>query len=445
MPLCLVPAGRLTGASLLRTVSTVPNAFSDRERRSYEANIGKLFLYTFLLDFQLWWPLWVVYLLEMRGFSLTQVSLLGGPFWLVMVLGEVPTGAVADRWGRKWSLLLGAVFFSWGVLVFAVSSNYLLILVSYVGWALAYTFQSGASSALLFDSLKMLGRQGDFERLTGRLSAVVSLAGLGGVLLGAPFAAATDLSVPILVSGAIAALAAPVAFWMKEPPIAEDERSAGYVSLLRDSVTQVRRSPAVLRMLVYAAVIGVAAFAPALFIQPFLRSHDVSIANLGFIQTPNRILTIAGALLAYRASALLGRRLLFASLPVVMVTSYVLVGAWGSVYAYAGFLPIAAMQGFSLPATGNYINQRIPSGQRATILSLSQLLFSLALAPLEPVLGFIGDHWGLLWIFRTLAVGTAALGGGAYFWWLRADVAAERMVEVKLEAPARGEANGRLR
>ena len=402
-------------------MSIVPETLSKQERRGYEANIWKLSLYTSLMDFQLWWPLWVVYLLEMRGFSLTQVSLLGGPFWLVMVLAEVSTGAVADRWGRKWSLLLGAVSFSWSIILFGLASNYALVLISYMGWAIALTFQSGASSALLFDSLKALGREADFERVTGRLSAIMSLAGLGGILLGAPFAAATNLAIPILVSGLIAALAAPVAFWMQEPPLAEHERSEGFLSLLRDSVVEVRQRPAVLRMLIYAALVGVAAFAPALFIQPFLRAHDVSIANLGFVQTPNRILTIVGALLAYRVSALLGRRLLFASLPVVMAASYVLLGAWGSVYAYAGFLPIAAMQGFAWPATGAYINQRIPSGQRATILSLSQLLFSLALAPLEPTLGFIGDRWGLVWIFRTLTVGTAALGGGAYLWWLRAD------------------------
>lgn len=405
-------------------MSIVPEALSLKERRAYQTNTWKLYLYTFLMDFQLWWPLWVVYLRETRGFSLTQVTVLDAPFWLVIVLAEVPTGAVADRWGRKWSLLLGALTFSWAIVVFGLSSNYLLILVSYLGWAVALTFQSGASSAFLFDSLKVLGREADFERLTGRLFAVMSVAGLAGILLGAPFAAATNLATPIVVSGLIAVLAAPVALSMKEPPIAEHERSEGYLGLLRDSVAHVRRRPAVMRMLVYAALIGVAAFAPVIFIQPFLRLHGVSIANLGFLQTPNRIMTTVGALLAYRASAVLGGRALFATLPAVMVASYCLLGGWGSVYAYVAFLPIAAMQGLAMPATGNYINQRIPSGQRATILSFRQLLFSLALAPVEPALGFVADRWGLRRVFWTLALGTAAVGGGAYLWWHRAGDAA---------------------
>lgn len=391
------------------------------ERRAYEGNIRKLYLYTFLMNFQLWWPLWVVYLQEMRGLSLTQITVLDAPFWLVIVAAQVPTGAVADRWGRKWSLLLGATSFTAGILLFGLAANYILILISYLGWGVALTFQQGADSALLFDSLKAMGREDEFEKITGRSVAIVSLASLGGILLGTPFAAVTDLATPIVVSGLIAAVAVPVALSMKEPPIAGHERSTSYSSLLRDSVAHVRRRPAVLRMLVFAAVIGVSAFGPIIFVQPFLRGHDVSIGNLGFFQAPNRILAIIAALIAYRASARLGRRAVYASLPAVMALSYVLLGAWDSVYAYAALLPMAAMQGLQQPLIGNYINQRIPSGQRATILSLGQLLFSLALAPVEPLLGFAADEWGLPSVFWSLAVGTAVLGTIAFVWWLRAE------------------------
>ncbi len=398
-------------------------ALTERERRVYEANIRKLYLYSFLMNFQLWWPLWVVYLQEMRGLSLTQVTILDAPFWLIIVVAQVPTGAVADRWGRKWALLLGTVSFTAGIILFGLASNYVLILVSYLGWGLALTFQQGADGALLYDSLRVLGRESEFERINGRMVAVLSLASLLGILLGTRFAAVTDLSVPIVVSGAIAGIAAPVAIWMHEPPVAEHERSPSYGQLLRDSWQAVRARPAVLRMLVFAAIIGVSTFGPILFVQPFLREHGVGIGDLGDLQAPNRVLAIGGALVAYRASALVSKRALFASLPLVMLGSYVLLGAWGSVYAYAAFFPISAMQGFSMPLIGNYINQRSPSGQRATILSLRQLLFSLALAPVEPALGYVADHWNLGWVFWALAAGTAVLGAATLFWWLQAEEA----------------------
>ena len=72
-----------------------------REDMAYEANIRKSYLYRFLMEFQLWWPIWVIYLQRERGLSLTQITLLDLPFFFLMVLAEVPTGAIADRFGRR--------------------------------------------------------------------------------------------------------------------------------------------------------------------------------------------------------------------------------------------------------------------------------------------------------------------------------------------------------
>ena len=59
---------------------------SERDRRAYEANIWKTYVFQFLFSFQLWWPIWVLYLTDYRRFSLTQVSGLEALFWMVIVL-----------------------------------------------------------------------------------------------------------------------------------------------------------------------------------------------------------------------------------------------------------------------------------------------------------------------------------------------------------------------
>ena len=55
----------------------------------YASNIPKSFLYRFLMDFQLWLPIWVLYLRDEKGFSLTQINLLDTPFFLLIVLAAV--------------------------------------------------------------------------------------------------------------------------------------------------------------------------------------------------------------------------------------------------------------------------------------------------------------------------------------------------------------------
>src|SRR3989304_8611871 len=153
-------------------------------RRAYEDNVWKSYLYQFLMNFQLWWPIWVVYLQKDRGLSLTQITGLETVFWLMMFGAQVPSGAVADRWARRGALFLASAFMAVGILVFGLATNYVIILVSYAAWALAIAFQTGADNALVYDSLRLLGREGEFQKVAGRMWATGSLGVIGGVLLG---------------------------------------------------------------------------------------------------------------------------------------------------------------------------------------------------------------------------------------------------------------------
>ncbi|MCS7294534.1 MAG: hypothetical protein NZ761_03965, partial [Dehalococcoidia bacterium] len=142
------------------------------ERQSYAGNVWKFYAFRGLVHFQLWLPIWVVYLTDERGFSLTQVTALDAPFWVLMVLLEVPTGAVADRWGRKTSLSLGALLYTATIVGFGLATTYWLVLASYLLWAVAWTLFSGADAAFLYDSLKAMGREAEYQKLYGRAWAV---------------------------------------------------------------------------------------------------------------------------------------------------------------------------------------------------------------------------------------------------------------------------------
>src|SRR5258706_15140579 len=105
--------------------------------------------------------------------------------------------------------MLASAILAVSMLAYGLATSYVLILVSNVAWGLGFTFRSGADTALLFDSLKQLGREGEFQRINARFWALRSLATLGGFLLGAPIAAATSYSSAILLSALVGASAFP--------------------------------------------------------------------------------------------------------------------------------------------------------------------------------------------------------------------------------------------
>jgi MFS family permease len=240
-------------------------------------------------------PIWVLYLRDERGFSMTQITFLEVPLFLLIVFAEVPTGAVADRYGRRISLVLASAILAVSMYVYGVADNYALILVSNLAWALAFTFRSGADTAMLYDSLSALGRAGEFQRIIGRLSPLRSAAALGGLLLGAPIAAATSYSFAIVLTAAIVAAAIGVAFFMHEEPregvaeSAENVPKRSYVGTLSAGIREVFDKPVLRTLFVFSAVTAAAAAGPLqLLQQPWLTAHQVATSKLGLLQAGTR-------------------------------------------------------------------------------------------------------------------------------------------------------------
>jgi MFS family permease len=387
-----------------------------RDELLFEGNIRKSYIYRFLMNFQLWWPIWVVYLQQQRGLSYTQITLLDTPFFVLIVLSEVPTGAVADRFGRKTSLILASLMFAIAVFVFGIAQNYLVILMSYTAWGLAQTFQSGADAALLYDSLKQIDREEDFQRINGRLWAATSLAVLIAMLIGAPLASATSLSFPIVLSAFIALAAVPVAASMHEPKHMRGESEENYLRTVARGIREAWRTPPLRYIILFSAVVFTVTFAPMIFVQPFLRRHDVGVGDLGLWQAPIRAAGIVSALLTARFVARVGQRGSFLAMPLALGGCYLALAGIDRIFVFAAFLPVGMVAGMQNPVLATYVNRRIPSERRATMLSVQSVVGSMMLALAEPTGGFIVDHVGLRALF--LVSGLAALTVAPAILWL---------------------------
>lgn len=362
----------------------------------YQANIRKFYLFQFLLNLQLWWPIWVIYLMEERGFTLGQVTLLDIPFWLSIIALQIPAAAIADRWGRKPTLIAAACALTVAVTLFGLASSFPVILVSYLIWGIGFALLFGTESAFLYDTLKALGREDDYARVYGRAWGLLTAAALVGTLLGAPVAAATNLSLPIVLSGGLAFLAVLVAATFTEPaPEARTAHRLTYGRVIADSIDILRRRPAVRYSILFYGLITVGSIAPIFFLQPFLREHDIGLGQVGLWQTPTRLAGIVGAVAAYRIVAAMGERWTFYLMPVVLFASYAVLALWDSLYAQIAFPFMALVVFLSQPTITDYLNRRVPTEQRATVVSLTNLIRALVLVATAPFLGLLADRVSL--------------------------------------------------
>src|SRR5512132_831873 len=98
----------------------------------FAANIPRYFVYTALkgFSFGLIGAMWVIFLTQRRGLSLAQASLVDVMFFVAAAFGEVPTGIVADRFGRKASLIVGAILLCVGILGWTFAPTLPFIMLS---------------------------------------------------------------------------------------------------------------------------------------------------------------------------------------------------------------------------------------------------------------------------------------------------------------------------
>lgn len=131
---------------------------------------------------------------------------------------ELPSGVIADLIGRKKAILLGNVLMVIGNLLVGSSSTFLTLTSWYLIWTVGYAFQSGATEALVYDSVKKMGEEGNWQKIistatiVGRATSLVA-AVIGGLLFSVWF------RLPYLTAGVLGIIGIVSAYFLIEIPV----------------------------------------------------------------------------------------------------------------------------------------------------------------------------------------------------------------------------------
>lgn len=373
------------------------------------------------------WGINTLFLLD-AGLTNLEAFAANAFFTAGMVLFEIPTGVVADTWGRRASYLLGTLTLA---LTTALYWWMWVQQAPFWAWAivsvllgLGFTFFSGAVDAWLVDALRATGHRGALEGVFGRAQVVSGVAMLTGSVAGGVIAQATNLGVPFLVrAGVLVAMLVIAGVLMRDiglTPVRGATPGAAVRDVMRASVRHGLGRPPIRWVMIatpFTAGVGVYAFYA---LQPYLLElggDDGAYALAGLAAAVISGASIAGGALAPVVRRLVRRRttLLLASAAtsaLVLVAFFFVLELWVAIALLAAW-GIASSIG--QPAQRAYLNDMIPSQQRATVLSFHSLLGSAGGVVIQPVLGRTADVGGyglsLLWggVISALAIPFLAL------------------------------------
>lgn len=342
-----------------------------------------------------------------NGLNSTQIFTIQAIFHLGVLLLEVPSGYLADVIGRKKTLVFGAVFYPLGVAVYALGHSFAAFVLAELAWAVSVSMRSGCDSALLFDSLVQLGREGEYRRYEGRC-ALFARSGTAASSVAGGLLASVFLRLPFLVNLGVALLMPPLAISLAEP---EREKRAGQEPL-RD-ILHICRSclrQAHIRPLILACGALMASQLTALWAY-FLLYQELGI-GVGWFGVLFAVFQLAGALGGGRAHAFSERFGARTPLFLALLSPffYILLGLFPSPWLLPLVPANALLWNLAYPVLLERLNLAVASDVRATVLSLAGMAGSVIFIVVAPLFGRLVDAVSLSAAFVALGIVFFILG-----------------------------------
>lgn len=370
------------------------------------ANIRWYYVYAALSALRLDGAIWILYFQE-RGLSLFEVAIAEVFFHLSIFIGEIPTGSIADLWGRKKSMVIGSVLAAFTAFGAVFGSNVVFVYVLFFLWGLSGTFQSGANRSLLYDSCQAAGLIDEFSAILGRVIAIEVAASSLAVFLGGIIASFSYTAVYV-VRAAVLLLSVGAIAMMKEPEIwSQDEPRPGILRQVRESLSLVRHNPVILRLVAYGVLFWSTATLMHLYGQVLFRSEGLGLAIAGAVFAAGDGIAALTSALSQRFQAWFGARLILAA---TAAASAVLILGMASLPVAGSallFIVHLALEGIVDPAWSDLLNRQIPSTKRATVLSLSSAAQSGLIMTGFPLMGWIIQETTARTSYSLLAIAAA--------------------------------------
>ena len=370
-------------------------------KRTYKRNISLLAGLEFTSYFGIT-SFWILFFIQ-NGLSLLQIGLLESIFHGTSLLCEIPSGMLADRFSYKTNLYLARLSsIGSSILILFGQGNFWIYAIAMMVNAWSYNFDSGTSTAFLFDSAVEAGQKDRYLQISSFLSGVAEVTRtLGTVVAG--FFIHGALAWTYYIAIGLSLISILLIFLMKEPESKSDERSHLTLKRILEVVKQEWQEKPVLFywMLTYQLVGTIMCM--------FYFYYQQKISDLASWQVSLIMLIGSGFnLLAVYLASQIGKKWnsnqVFPILVALTGLTLLLVGL-KTPFAYLSvYLLTNALYAVYQPIYYNDLQAYLPSSVRATMLSINSMMFSLSMIVIFPLTGWLIDTCGFVAVFLVLGL-----------------------------------------
>jgi MFS family permease len=357
-------------------------------------NIKIDYVYRFVSSMDITAAIWVLYLSH-KGLNLIEIGLLESIFHGTSLIFEVPTGAIADLMGRKKTLILGRICSTFSALLMLISNSFWGFALSFVISALSYNLNSGSEEALVYDSLKALNQEEEYTKINGNINFIIEISQALAVFLGGMLSEISfTLSYSLAAVLSLGAFSVSLCFYEVDLGKKKHE-SVNFSDHFKQCFETIKSNKKLVLIMLFFSLLFTIGTTTHFFSQQYFYSYGFSKAQIAIIFVINGFICALGAKIAYWVESKLGRKGVVLILPIMNTLSLIGLALTGKFIAIIFFFMFSFIIAMYYPISSNYINELIPSAQRATLISVQSICFSSMMLLFFPLVGFIGDKISL--------------------------------------------------
>lgn len=342
-----------------------------------------------------------------KGLSYAEIGLVFTVFSLAGFIFEVPTGYIADRYGRRTSIIVGLLILSLTSLLWTGADNYLQFAVLAGVWMLGFTCISGSFEAYIYDHLSERGTTQHYDAVLSKTAMLWYYAGAVGAVLGA-FLFSLSALYPYLLLSALFACAAFVVLCMDH-----DVRRSGKTEVpltLYSGLTHIMHSPSLVWITLFVACFwGYHEFFISSLNSPYIMSLSVfDVAYLGVFMAASSLVKgyVSAHFVQLRRNVSDGT--LIAALSMVQVVTLLGMGLTTGMWGLASVFVFMQLYAFEQIIRNSFSQKYISSESRATTLSTMNVVGAVVASVTGFTVGALVDVVGLatsfIWVAGLMAI-----------------------------------------
>ncbi|MBS3162704.1 MFS transporter [Candidatus Woesearchaeota archaeon] len=339
----------------------------------------------------------IIIFLQGKSLNLAQIGILWGSISLTNFFMEIPTGVIADKYGRKFSAMLGffVQYLSFFLVIF--THNFLFLLGLYVLFGIGFTLTSGAYDAWIFEYLKSNKKEHLMHNFYSRKLSFSYLGLIIAGLLGGYLAGFFDLYWLIVFDTIFGMIFLIILLSVPDPPILKDKEYIGFKLFFKktkEGFDYIKQNKTLLLLTIASMFFTVAVGAKELLSQPVYIELGMPLSYIGYVAS------ISGLVIFIIPNLIFGFSKKFPKKIIIIFSIIEFISIFGLIFVenyliFALLIIISFLCGAIIsPISDSIFQHNSKTEIRATSMSMLNMLISVVYFIVFLTFGILADAYG---------------------------------------------------